>query len=984
MEPYIPFAWDDTDNGTWDNGQVLFGPAGQEVDTLQDAHMQSEPRKRAFEMTGPGNAKRQRLMREGEEPARSESTLPPSFPQPQPGRMKPDKSVTDERVRRMFSAPPKQERVKDFDTFFLQQYPLDSLARPSGLPWASKERHAPVKKPRGRPRKTPPDDTKHVNPQRLTYAPGKLPPPQPIPDGLLLPNGYESQIETTNGQDHFPFEQDFSVAKLPQHPEAYGPGLPAMNEIPFDFRAVSSMKYYMAKQRLERKHSILDAIDADTLAETNTGNDVLAQSKESLDSHEETWNGLSWGVKWVILWILNKTNRFAKIVTLILHLGHRQVHEFIEQYIRQYLFWETWKEHVERIPHAALLEHALEKRQTVAELLQQYRPLLYTEQITRQDEEKGAGFLFSLGQPGVVEEFKALMNEKLTGFLRLDIEWDFIQEVIDKQQILASVGLRWLNPEAVGRAIMRSLPQEDMKQKSGLRNPLTKITLFGSTKDDGQDSNMSQNESEPTDNDQTSQTNKQPVAEARDEEAYSESLPFPEAPLLSLLPGPHGRQAIPAHQKLLKVAIHRTAPESYGTVQGVFASKLVSTLVEEERGPLPIPSAYRPRGFPFYAKHVPGIAGYSNEDLVGEVHPGTTSQNGGLTDRQLMRHDALSARGRAFTQIAERPATQNGRNGTGHYRESGLNRVINAPVAEHTVSAPSSGRLNEREEPPTPSKQLRQMLEKYNGFLTETNQEEKSASSDSDDEAAMDISDIALPEPENDEEYCPKKKSSRKPPKKKATSVRKVGRPRKASIKKNDTTQKNAEGLQGHGGQIGAGLESNTQDSFNAQKTPTKEHTRDGPPSSGPPSSSRRKIIIRQSQTPTPAEPSNPEPGVTIPRQDHPTPTRATIPRAKHAVSAKYATYASMSTHARFAQTAIHSAKGVADLTTITLPNNVADPSKLTLEFSKIKRCGKQNVDRAEFAWKAERAEFAGTAFVAEDALQVLGKEQGDAKGISE
>jgi hypothetical protein len=37
-----------------------------------------------------------------------------------------------------------------------------------------------------------------------------------------------------------------------------------MNEIPFDFRAVSSMKYYMAKQRLERKHSILDAIDAVT------------------------------------------------------------------------------------------------------------------------------------------------------------------------------------------------------------------------------------------------------------------------------------------------------------------------------------------------------------------------------------------------------------------------------------------------------------------------------------------------------------------------------------------------------------------------------------------------------------------------------------------------------------------------------------------------------------------------------------------------
>ncbi|KAM0495621.1 hypothetical protein ACHAP8_007888 [Fusarium lateritium] len=1075
------------DNNTSDDGQLWFGPAvyhpaGLEVDTSQDVHMQPKPKERVSESTESRQVEQKPPMKNGKKRTRLEEALSPSIPQPQPAipstahpprapQTQPRNLSNDERVRRMFHVPVRQRlSPRQFEKFMLQAHPQDSLVRHCGLPLASsyaqqsKRPNAgssyaqrskgsnagdidpPAKRPRGRPRKHPlpkANPPAQIDPEVQINANRNLPPPPPVPDASRWLSGHESQNMIINAQNThrrpfpptapmppmspFPpdlfdsqrpgweqvtgglppsafqfeqqrglapysqgFQQRFNGSKPHLNPGARKPRAPVRNRAPIDNKAVARMNYFLEMQAKAIDRRIMEA-EAAVRQVSETHKDLtdgeVAMAKSLFRSDVE-WNDLSWGVKWVILWILNKTDRFAKIVTLILHLGHRQVHEFIEQYIRQHLLWETWKENVEQIPHAALLQYALEKRQTVAELLQQYRPLLYTEQMTRQDKEKGAGFLLSLGLPGVVEDFKAFTNEKLSGFLRLDIEWDFIQEVIDKQQILASVGLRWLNPEGVGEVIMRSLPQEDSEPKSGLRNPLTKITLFGPTNDDGQDVEMTQDESELTDNDQTSHISKQPVdPEATDEEAEPESLPCPEAPLLSLIPEPHGLMAIPAHQQLLRFAIHRTAPESYGIVQGTYASDLVSTHVEEERGLLPVHSAYRPKGFPFYAKHVPGIIGFSDEDPVGEIFAGTMSEDEGLTEEQMKRHDALCARGRAFAEVAHfSPGPQmggwpqNGRNDTGYYRESGLNRVINPPSVEHTVPVPSSGQLHEQDEPPTPSKQLRQMLEKYNGFLTKTNQEEKSSSSDSDDEAAMDISDIPLPEPENDEEYCPKKRSSRKPSRKRATSTRKVGRPRKASVRKNDNvTPKNVEGIQDHGGQADTGSgESSMQNALDAQKkTPTKEHTRDNTPSSGPPSSGRIKLTIRPSQTPTPTEPSNPEPEVTmpsIPSQDHSTPTRPPIPRSKHAVSARYATYASVSTHAHFAQTAIHSAKRSVNATTTGIHTNIVDQNKLTLEFSKIKRCGKQYADRAEFAWKAERAEYAGTAFEADDALHVLGQ----------
>jgi hypothetical protein len=692
-----------------------------------------------------------------------------------------------------------------------------------------------------------------------------------------------------------------------------------------------------------------------------------------------------------------------------LHLGHRQVQEFIEAYIRQFLIWETWQENVEQIPHAALLEYALSKRKTVAELLQQYRPRLYTEQITREDEERGFSFLFSLDIQEVLEEFEAFTNEHLTGFLRLNIEWDFIQEAIDKQQILASVGLGWVNPGEVIKVMMRSLPHPVSEQSFGVSNTLVNKVSSGPVQNDRQTSNVPEDETMTDAPDQPLDTGKQRAEPVPHTEGTAmEGSPCQEAPMLSLIPEPHGLRATPAQQQMLRLAIQRTAPESYSIVQGSYATKLVSTLVEQERGPRPAQSAYRPRGLPLYARQVVGIVGSDDQDDDGALE-GTGRD--GSADQQLVRHDYRNAT-RNSSQTVPREllnpssgrsghntAAQTSRHEGDRYHPSQAEGFDSIHDVEQTVFArlPQSLAARQQHEqgaPPTPSKQLRQMLEeKYHDFLAEVNEEEKKATTedDSDDEAAMDLDDIILPEPENDEEYCPKKKSARKPPKKKATSTRKsggqAGRPRKAAPKKNeqDVTPKNNAGPRDRKGQAGSeAAESSTRSTpirVNIQETPTKKHTGGSPTSSGPPSSGRIRLIVRPTQKSS-TEPNNPGPSTTIPSEDPPTPTRTPTSRVKHAISAKYATYASMSTHARFARTAVRSAKKI-DETTPQVPVEMIDPNKLALGFSKIRRGGKQNADRAEFAWKAEKADYAGTAFEADDALEVLMKGgQGDSKGI--
>ncbi|RBR25148.1 uncharacterized protein FIESC28_02056 [Fusarium coffeatum] len=129
--------------------------------------------------------------------------------------------------------------------------------------------------------------------------------------------------------------------------------------------------------------------------------------------------------------MLNKQHSFSRIVNVILRLEDRQVQEFMEIYVCEYSGWDKWQKEVGKIPREALQEHAIEKGQTVDELLEQYRPPFCTEKITPEDRETGAIFLLNF--PTLARQFEDL--EDMRGFLLMDIEWNYIQDAIDKQRI---------------------------------------------------------------------------------------------------------------------------------------------------------------------------------------------------------------------------------------------------------------------------------------------------------------------------------------------------------------------------------------------------------------------------------------------------------------------------------------------------------------------------------------------------------------------
>ncbi|CAG7559998.1 unnamed protein product [Fusarium equiseti] len=137
--------------------------------------------------------------------------------------------------------------------------------------------------------------------------------------------------------------------------------------------------------------------------------------------------------------MLNKQHSFSRIVNIILRLEYRQVQEFMEIYVCQYSGWDKWQKEMGKIPRDALLEHAQDMGQTVDELLEQFRPPLCTEKITPEDREMGVMFLLGSKIPTLAEQFEAL--EDKSGFLLMDIEWNYIQDAIDKQRIPIPVEL---------------------------------------------------------------------------------------------------------------------------------------------------------------------------------------------------------------------------------------------------------------------------------------------------------------------------------------------------------------------------------------------------------------------------------------------------------------------------------------------------------------------------------------------------------------
>ncbi|KAF5664836.1 hypothetical protein FDENT_12759 [Fusarium denticulatum] len=516
----------------------------------------------------------------------------------------------------------------------------------------------------------------------------------------------------------------------------------------------------------------------------------------------------------------------------------------MEVYLREYYSWRIWQECVEKISHADLLEHALEKRQTVQELLREHRPSLCTDNVPDQDKQKGVEFLQGLKIVGVVEEFLEYTENGLLDFLRLDIEWEFLQDAIDKQQMLGSLELGWLDPEKLGLLMAQFSAAES--STGPFRYPELGDPFLGTTKkrltpppadapdeditmkDDGYDSDATHDASEDmNENDKPCYKGKQPAGpEQQDEQASKDARP-----LTSLIPGPLGEVPLPYQQHILQLASQRYYHQAFTNLRG----RAVSTLVEEERPPYPPASAYCPTGFHYLAKQkqIRGLVG--PEGGRRSMHRGDV-ENGEGSARQEARGNAPLAAGRVpGAPRLSRRGLESRIVLTSHFENAFLtdpryDYVMNQrqrPVYLEEVpqddvgqeqypsftSAPdeeplsfirasaSSLQPNQHSastilghKAPTnnskPSEQLRQMLDaNWSGFLKKKGSKSTANSvtrqRTQDIESEVEADPMTMPidvsEPENDGDYNPKKKKKTTPKK----SGR--GRPRKATIKKRES-----------------------------------------------------------------------------------------------------------------------------------------------------------------------------------------------------
>ncbi|KAF5671357.1 tyrosine phosphatase [Fusarium circinatum] len=542
----------------------------------------------------------------------------------------------------------------------------------------------------------------------------------------------------------------------------------------------------------------------------------------------------------------DNNNRFAKVTSLILHLSNQQVKDFMEIYLREYYSWRVWQECIEKIPNAQLLEHALEKRQTVAELLREHRPPLYTDNVPDQDKQKGVEFLQGLKISGVVEEFLAYTENGPLDFLRLDIEWELLQDAIDKQQMLGSLELGWLDPEKVDLLMAEiSAPEPST---GPFRYPELGDPFLGTIKrrltpppadapdedvvmkDDGYYSDATHDATEDNHEDgETRDKGKQPAGpEQQDEQAAKDAGP---APLTSLIPGPKGEVPLPFQRNILQMVSQRYYHQAYTHLKG----QAVSTLVEEDRPPHPPASAYCPTGFHYLAKQkqIRGLVGpeggrrsmqrgdveYGEGSATQEVR-GSASLAAGrvpgaprLSRRGLESRTVLTSHFEdAFLTDPRYDYVMNQRQKPVYLEEVPEDEMEQEEQYPSFTSAPDEGPLafiqasgstlqpNKHSAPTilghtapinksTPSEQLRQMLDaNWSGFLKKKGSKSTAKSVTRQTRVSQDIESEVEADPMTMPIDVPEpEKDGDYNPKKKMPKKSARGRPRKASLKKRES-----------------------------------------------------------------------------------------------------------------------------------------------------------------------------------------------------
>ncbi|KAJ4313282.1 hypothetical protein N0V84_009511, partial [Fusarium piperis] len=909
------------------------------------------------------------------------------------------------------------------------------------------------------------------NPSLVALPPQLFPPGQglPAPQQNLAPQQNPSALPSQEVPT--PPEDLFTLGSLALPSQGHtDPNLPTP---PQDFLTLTL-------QSLAAPQQDLSALPVEDPTEPTTGLLSDEEWNEILEGQGLYFDeDLSWGVRWIILRILNDESPFAKVVTFILRLSRPQVQEFLEIYLREEYAWRVWEDYVVTIPHMPLLEHALEKRITVPALLHYHRPALLTDHITLEDEERGVLFLQDRGMHNLASLFRLFCAEPYKDFLTLRIEWEIFQDGIDKQIIHQSVELGWTKPEFLKvrpAASTTSVPVDDSPLKfKGRYAPLfgtvgQRLPLHRKEGDgyhfhgdydlnEDYDSEETQDEEKTTSPDKADRADRADLKQSNDQPSTTSNTPTTSngnvvlptqepLPPLPFLPQPLGFQPCQKQEWFINLAFCRRHARPYRYVPGCFTN----SLLEEGRDWVPHREACWPRGayvelgprtLQAYAdivvecsRHRAGSTGVRGMPNANHRWAQTvTSEQSHHVEATAAHHENNSLQqdphqgsvenlsvpawySRAYEAFAksrmdvESTGDQLSENGSFVLEEETDSELFMTP----TDSTPPEYRLamlggfpNTTTTPDlselAPSAQLRHRLDTdFARYLTKkstTGRRSSTARSRSRKKQSSEVFaedweggyDMNLPEAEKDTAYCPKRGDRKKGSRKAASG----GRQRRTADVKD--IEKNSETLvtKGNGDDEGpkdghsaleANKESNSeiteaQGATNTETTVQKEsvnHTNTGPASSG-----RIKIVLKSSShTPTsPAESTmkSNSPIFGVDRNSTVASTRERVEMAHYAWSAEEATFASISTHARFAQTADRIVKppSMGKTVSIDMSAEMSELERLQTAFENIegaqKGQGAQDAERAEFAGCADRALYAEQAEAACFAVEVRDKD---------
>ncbi|KAF5005884.1 hypothetical protein FDECE_7697 [Fusarium decemcellulare] len=756
-------------------------------------------------------------------------------------------------------------------------------------------------------------------------------------------------------------------------------------------------------------------------------NPTLSPEDEQ-DQIELPRDDLSWGVKWVIIKVLSDRQRFAKVVSIVLRLSREQVQAFLEIYIHKFHVWLTWENHVATIPYADILGYALERRISVHVLLRESRPALPTDTITQQDKDRGVEFLeswFHKSMPGLVEQFKKWTSEDLLDFLPIAIEWELIQDGVDKTQIRSAVELGWLPKEHIENVerdeafLSKALPE------SPWIYPWKPSPFFGMIKCRVRPSPLLLMDDEEHNSDAIQEAPEGGAPEnpdLQDANTKDEDTPGTDndrqmTPGLPALPGLGPRPTVEQRHLLLD-ACRRTFPHVYIThVRGI----AVSTLVEQGRAALPHRFTYCPEGvfltvrlptFPSNAGQICDGAHGEAGDVAAEaevaprVHPPPPPRK---NSRQKKAAANPMPNGAQDLGAPEMNAESENWSAHGAFIPDPLPADLNLfgpapsrPNIQQPMLADATASEQTNATPPVPpalvnpAAELRHRLKtQYAKYLYKNSK--NSRKEDSDDEEEEEDFNFVLPEPEKDEEYVPsgqKKKTARR------TSTQK--KKKNGSIKDKSETTTVGKPATEQGEDEAGPKEANTaaepiqpskrvtraQASATNPETPVQTTPANSPASSGPPSSGRIKLVLKSSHASSSAAPtaqSSSKPASPTANNEEDSPARTEEPlfgisRRQHLE--EEAKFAVISTRARFAQAADRIIKPPGKTVAMDMTHELGELHRLQVAFDSIqedqKAQGAQDAKRAEFAGCADKATYAIQAEEAYYAVEVTQTVDGD------